>query len=357
MDHINIINRLSKVIEETINNSIPGNTPLAHAWFEESFNFGDSAIWNGQIDLIKKLNLNICYSCSDKDYNADELGRAIGSNGSIMLCGGGNFSDLYTYHKLRLTILDHFKSSPIIQLPQSAKFDNEEVLEVTRQIIRAHSNITLLARDNMTLELFEKEFKSKNVTIKLCPDMAFMSGAHKRIDAPEVDIVGLLRLDRESNSTEQKGRVYNASLEQQLDLCLPLRNIYTSTDQQGQSIEFTHNVMIDPNHTVEVTDWYLMGISKNQASYKTLDYNTKAKIGVQLALSILSRGRVVVTDRLHAYILCIQMGIPHVVVDNNYGKLSAFHKTWAEDSTITHFAASMEDAFRIASDIVSSSST
>ena len=48
-------------------------------------------------------------------------------------------------------------------------------------------------------------------------------------------------------------------------------------------------------------------------------------------LEILGRGRGVVTDRLHGHILSSLMGIPHVALDNSYGKLSAFMDTWQMD--------------------------
>lgn len=352
MNHIELTHTLSSTVEKTLNKLISIRKPMAHTWFEESFNFGDSAIWNGQVDLIRKLNLDVQYSCSDKDYSANELRSAIGDDGIIMLTGGGNFGGMHAYHKLRLTILDQFKSNPVIQLPQTARFTQAESLAITKQTIKAHGDITLLARDHMTHEIFNNEFRSDNVNIELCPDMAFMSGVQQKPSNPEVDIVGLLRLDNESNYIHDRGNVYNASLEKYLNICLPSKNTYTLSETEGQQIEFLNNVMIDPGHTIEVTDWYLTGISNNQNAYKTLGHNTKAELGVQLALNILSRGRVVVTDRLHAYILCLQMGIPHVVVDNNYGKLSSFHKTWAEDCQITHFVETMEDAFNLAREIV-----
>jgi pyruvyl transferase EpsO len=52
---------------------------------------------------------------------------------------------------------------------------------------------------------------------------------------------------------------------------------------------------------------------------------------------LLSRGREVVTDRLHAHILCLLMGIPHVLVDNNYGKLRSFFEAWTKDAPGVRF--------------------
>src|SRR4029077_1635700 len=49
-----------------------------------------------------------------------------------------------------------------------------------------------------------------------------------------------------------------------------------------------------------------------------------ARRRVQLGLDLVASAPVVVTDRLHAHILCLLAGVPHVLVDTGYGKLRAF---------------------------------
>ena len=65
-------------------------------------------------------------------------------------------------------------------------------------------------------------------------------------------------------------------------------------------------------------------------------------------LDLLSAGRVVVTDRLHAHILCLLLGIPHVVLDNSYGKVHGFLDTWTKGSSLVHKAANPQEAAEIA---------
>jgi pyruvyl transferase EpsO len=48
----------------------------------------------------------------------------------------------------------------------------------------------------------------------------------------------------------------------------------------------------------------------------------------------------VVTDRLHAHILCCLLDIPHFVFDSLGGKVSAFHATWTQDNTNTQLITS-----------------
>jgi pyruvyl transferase EpsO len=52
----------------------------------------------------------------------------------------------------------------------------------------------------------------------------------------------------------------------------------------------------------------------------------------------------VVTDRLHTHILCLLLGIPHAVLDNNYGKVGRFISCWTSDSILTHRSTSMQSA-------------
>jgi pyruvyl transferase EpsO len=46
----------------------------------------------------------------------------------------------------------------------------------------------------------------------------------------------------------------------------------------------------------------------------------------------------VVTDRLHAHLLALLLGIPHVVLDNSYGKLHHFIAAWTHESPLVHLA-------------------
>jgi pyruvyl transferase EpsO len=72
---------------------------------------------------------------------------------------------------------------------------------------------------------------------------------------------------------------------------------------------------------------------------------------------VLSRGRIVITDRLHAHILCTLLGIPHIVLDNNCGKLSGFIRCWTAEHPLCHLAGSVEEATRIAQQLIASPST
>lgn len=64
----------------------------------------------------------------------------------------------------------------------------------------------------------------------------------------------------------------------------------------------------------------------------------------------LSEGRVVITDRLHAHILSLLLGIPNVILDNSYGKVRDFHQTWTSGSDLVTLAADPAQAMSLAAE-------
>jgi pyruvyl transferase EpsO len=78
-------------------------------------------------------------------------------------------------------------------------------------------------------------------------------------------------------------------------------------------------------------------------------YDWQARRRVRAGCHLLASGRVVVADRLHAHILCLLLGIPHVVLDNNYGKLRRFCETWDTlSSPLVRWAESPAEALAAA---------
>src|SRR5262249_35179797 len=77
-------------------------------------------------------------------------------------------------------------------------------------------------------------------------------------------------------------------------------------------------------------------------------YDPLARERLERGCRILARGRAVITDRLHGHVLCLLLGIPHVLLDNNYRKLGRFVETWTSACPLTRLANSAEEALRLA---------
>jgi hypothetical protein len=81
-------------------------------------------------------------------------------------------------------------------------------------------------------------------------------------------------------------------------------------------------------------------------------FDPLAERWVDRGCAILARGRVVVTDRLHGHLLALLQDIPHVVLDNSYGKLRSVYDTWTHASPVAHWAESPDEALTTARGLV-----
>jgi pyruvyl transferase EpsO len=116
---------------------------------------------------------------------------------------------------------------------------------------------------------------------------------------------------------------------------------------------------------IEITDWIdeAQSLSKTSASLaasaaralprcevlsrlKVSAFHRLADHRLNRGCRMLSRGRVVVTDRLHGHILCTLMNLPHVVLDNTYGKIGGFRSVWETGKDLCESAATLDDAIR-----------
>ena len=77
---------------------------------------------------------------------------------------------------------------------------------------------------------------------------------------------------------------------------------------------------------------------------RAASYDTAARARVLRGCRLLSSGRVVITDRLHAHLLSLLLGIPHAVLDNSYGKVGAYMDAWTSGSPLVRRAASWAEA-------------
>ncbi|XP_048247973.1 glucose-6-phosphate/phosphate translocator 2, chloroplastic-like [Haliotis rufescens] len=112
------------------------------------------------------------------------------------------------------------------------------------------------------------------------PDMAFEIGSVERFVSPTFDILWMRRSDDESTKYQMP--------------------------------------YIPHQLSYHVADWLSWPTPKSPAMEYAFHIATNGMLFLQ-------RGRVVITDRLHGHILSTLLGIPHVILDNNYHKVSSYH--------------------------------
>jgi len=280
--------------------------PCALLDFPNHTNVGDSAIWLGELSLLRTLGARFLrYTCDYKTYSRGELAAQVG-RGTILLSGGGNFGDLYPPHQeLREEVLQAFPRNRVIQLPQSLHFRSRAALEQAARICDAHPDFTLLARDQASLAVAERTFRSR---VTLCPDLAFCLESLPRPGRNRQGIVFLKRQDREARPRPPR----TADPPDVIRADWP-------NDPGGLS----HRIHGALHRRAARYEWLgrlhgpLTRLRESMARYR-----------VGVGCRMLGQGRAVITDRLHAHVFCILMGIPHCLLDNSYGKVRGCWDTW-----------------------------
>jgi pyruvyl transferase EpsO len=338
-----LVDDCRRQIMNTIPPVIPKERRLALIDFPDYPNCGDHAIWAGEKALLRFLGIAPVYECSMTSYDEEAL-RAELKDGVILMQGGGNFGDIYVYQKFRERVIASFPHNEIIIFPQSVKFKYQDQLDRSKAVFRKHGHVTIVARDADSFNFLERHFTCPRVL--LCPDMAFMLGMLNRPVQPCVDILYLCRSDDESRYAKGTALGFDRSQ------CR--RTINRLPPFPGTRYEIPLAVECIDN--LEITDWHdvALGFPSRLDGAAFFDHMSAAM--TDYAMKILSRGRVVVSDRLHAHILCLLLNIPHVLIENSYGKLGSFYKTWTSGSDITHWAENPRDAISVANTLVQGAS-
>lgn len=293
-------------LESLYRSHVSSGSEYALVDFPDHANVGDSAIWVGEIEILKSITgREPVYVSRHDNFDLSQFNKAC-PEGVLFIHGGGNLGDIWPHHQIfREFLLTHVKGHPIVQLPQSAKFRDESGIKRFAAIVAAHPNFHLYVRDTASLEFANTNLSCK---VDLTPDSAIGMGAQKR-ESPICSTLMLLRTD-----DEQAGYDFG-ELESIADAEI--------TDWLIDSPQLLKNKRFRRR---AVRLWSRIDSNRMRVRW----YNYLANERVNRGLSLLSRGRYVITDRLHGHILCTLLDIPHVALDNDYGKVSGYIASWTK---------------------------
>jgi exopolysaccharide biosynthesis predicted pyruvyltransferase EpsI len=316
MNARSLIDSLRQRVVETLRPHVAGCTRIAMLEFPNYPNVGDSAIYLGQLAALRALGREPSFVCDLGTYDRRELARHVDDDTVILLTGGGSFGDLWpTAQRMREDVIRSFAHVRIVQLPQTIHFQDDRALQRARTAIADHPRFTLLARDHRSAAFAREAFE---VPVDVCPDMAFALGPLSRPAPARRGVQWLLRTDKES--------------------AVPWV-------PPGDRPPFAADWVEEPSSWRRAVTYSLMGAVRRPLMRV---YEPLAKQRLARGLGILSQGDVVVTDRLHGHILALLLGIPHVLLDNSYGKLASHLETWMRDVPGIRVASTWDDAAALA---------
>jgi pyruvyl transferase EpsO len=313
-----LIARMKGMIHDALEGHVAEDEPLAVLDFPDIRNCGDSAIWLGEMAYLSGRGKRPAYVSRMHDFSPEALERAV-PEGPIFIHGGGNFGDLWVSHQdFRENMLERFPHRRIIQFPQSIHYRSEERVERTARAIGRHRNFLLLVRDEESKEFARKRFDCE---VRLCPDMAFCIGAVEP-DAAELPVLAMLRAD-----LEKTGEVD--------------RSAYPGLPIEDWITESARRVRLSKAAGAASA---LLTLKPAEIRLRKLD--AAAHNRFRRGIRQISRGRTIVTDRLHVHICSLLIGRPHAVLDNNYGKIGRFMAAFSGGSDLSYRASSLDDGLQ-----------
>ncbi|RWC35309.1 polysaccharide pyruvyl transferase family protein [Mesorhizobium sp.] len=311
-----LIARLQDMIHDCLKDYVRADEPLAILDFPDIRNCGDSAIWLGEMAYLKdRYGKRPAYVSRMRDFSAEDLERAV-PTGPIFIHGGGNFGDLWITHQdFRERVLEQFPNRRIIQFPQSIHYKSQERRERSARIIGRHKNFVLLVRDEESKAFAEKHFDCE---VRLCPDMAFCIGALEP-EASEFPVLAMLRADLEKAGDADRSAYPD----------IPMEDWITESARQVRVAKAIGAASA------------LLALKPAEVRLRKLD--AAAHNRFRRGIRQISRGRAIVTDRLHVHICSLLIGRPHAVLDNSYGKIRRFMAAFSGGSDLSYKATSLDD--------------
>ncbi|TIX57292.1 MAG: exopolysaccharide biosynthesis protein [Mesorhizobium sp.] len=311
-----LIDRLQDMIHDCLKDYVRADEPLAILDFPDIRNCGDSAIWLGEMAYLKdRYDKRPAYVSRMRDFSAEDLERAV-PTGPIFIHGGGNFGDLWITHQdFRERVLEQFPNRRIIQFPQSIHYKSQERRERSPRTIGGHKNFVLLVRDEESKAFAEKHFDCE---VRLCPDMAFCIGALEP-EASEFPVLAMLRADLEKAGDADRSAYPD----------IPMEDWITESARQVRVAKAIGAASA------------LLALKPAEVRLRKLD--AAAHNRFRRGIRQISRGRAIVTDRLHVHICSLLIGRPHAVLDNSYGKIRRFMAAFSGGSDLSYKATSLDD--------------
>lgn len=286
-------------------------------------NAGDTLIYAGERAYLDRLGVPVRYLTDHVRYSADELRRRH-PEGIILLHGGGNLGDRWPdMQRFRERVIKDFPDRSIVQLPQSMEFRDPARLEKARKIFGTHPALTILLRETPSFEAGQKAFSGNDVVY--CPDAAFGVGYLEPLQKPQHDVVMVLRRDSEAvergiGSAIPGAKVMDWDLSGASYLAWKALSIH-----KGLTKRFGENIP----HLYPVIE---------------REFAARTSLNMTMARRMISSGRILVTDRLHATVFAALTRRPAVCLDNVYGKISSIYREYLHALPGIKYVNSAEEA-------------
>jgi pyruvyl transferase EpsO len=336
-DHLSSIRAQT---ETTLISSIGPATDVALLDAPPLINVGDSMIWMGQLAYMQRLGHRVRYISDIQSYQPRRLRKALPNGGVIVLRGGGNFGDIWVGNqRFRERVAQDFPDLRIVQLTQSVVFRDPARAVVANRILGAHPDLTVLIRDEKSLARAARDVP--DVTTMMSFDMA-LGWDPKVPDGPRGDRALIIARDdpEASSGLLQAADMWDAPFDVHV-------TDWTRHDEHPREWHDARARLASNAKMIARARRRSLPIPTRSQKKVEADLAYINDWNVEWAVNLFRTARAMVVDRLHAHVLASLMGIPHVVLDNDHGKISTVFQAYTGAFSTARYTTSTDEAYEL----------
>lgn len=310
-------------------------------------NVGDSMIWEGQLAYVRRLGHNIRYIADMQSYDPRRLRKALPNGGVVLLRGGGNFGDIWVGHQnFREMVAQDLPDFRIVQLTQSVLFNDAARAEQANRILGTHPSFRVLIRDEKSIVRAATDMPDVDLTMSF--DMA-LGWDPRQPAGPRGDrAVIIARDDREASSG-----LLAAAESWDAPFDVHVTDWTRHSEHPAKWNDTRERLKKNARMVARVRKRGLPILTMPQPKVEeALAYLNQWN--VDWATDLFWTARAMVVDRLHAHVLAALLGIPHVVLDNDHGKISTVFRAYTGEFSTAHYTTSTDEAYEILQQLMAS---
>ena len=281
-------------------------------------NIGDTLIWEGVLDILRKSPHKCKGVCGWNDYPKQKVepGR------TILIEGGGYFGDVWRFGWNNvLQELSLNKDSRVIILPNTIYYNDPQLLSHDIQLLSQLKHLTICVRDQRSYDFARQHFHNE---VLLMPDLAFGINPDYLAQWAKPATKDCLYLKREDKELAQT----NITLPPGAEISdWPTMVSKTRKEAAIEKMEHFYHHRLGGR---------LMRIGMTKLLYDKIYYHIYRKQMTKRGVQFISGYKTIYTTRLHGLILAALLGKETYFIDNSYGKVSALYDTWLKDVDNVH---------------------
>jgi exopolysaccharide biosynthesis predicted pyruvyltransferase EpsI len=330
LDRLAMLAQLRAQTESVLDSVIPPEGDVAYVEFSISPNVGNHMMWLATMNYLRSRGRRVSYVAHHLNYRGQHLRRAIGS-GPILITGGVGASDIWpSIRGVRHQVIADNPDNPIVMLPQTVTFRNQQERTESQTVLGSHPNLTMLPRDLSSLEEATASYPSARVL--LSPDLAFLLPAQRRRRPADHRVVWLAREDIEGGGLVPPKDIYR------FDWAWPAgsewRTAYALLRASGVMSRL-RNRFRQP------------GVQQAANRALVSSYELISRLSIIYGNQVADRGEVFVTDRMHGHLLAVLRGQPTVLLRDAFGKNRAIYEAWSSRFECVRWADSVDEAMEL----------